>query len=324
MIESKKKFQADPSCCPACSITLRPGELESHYIQEVDRLYKLTSVRRGRSRPSVPVAPATPPSSNRLSSTEATPEGRWETYQRIKANRQGRLRIKNRKRKTDETTCPVCNERVHGSLEELNAHVEQCLRKHGSSVEEEENVDVEGDGEMFVEYEWAGQRRIRASTLLVGGYAGHVSKNIVENNDGAGIATASSSTSRAGDDEEDLVVDGDDTATFGPTQFSEADVVMPSVDGGSREVKERNALREAVISPGGSTSICEGENSTALVDATEEDVGDEEITSEGNDGSQKASLSEEESRNPLVEALKNRIRELEGENRSVKCLICMV
>jgi hypothetical protein len=33
-------------------------------------------------------------------------------------------------------------------------------------------VDVEGDSEMYEEYEWAGQRRIRATTLLVGGFAG--------------------------------------------------------------------------------------------------------------------------------------------------------
>ena len=29
----------------------------------------------------------------------------------------------------DEATCPVCNERVQGSVEELNSHVEMCLRK---------------------------------------------------------------------------------------------------------------------------------------------------------------------------------------------------
>lgn len=46
--------------------------------------------------------------------------------------------------------------------------------QHGSVTEEDENVDVEGEGnsEMYEEYEWAGQRRIRASTLLVGGFAG--------------------------------------------------------------------------------------------------------------------------------------------------------
>jgi hypothetical protein len=44
--------------------------------------------------------------------------------------------------------------------------------QHGATADEDENVDVEGDSEMFEEYEWAGQRRIRATTLLVGGFAG--------------------------------------------------------------------------------------------------------------------------------------------------------
>jgi hypothetical protein len=37
------------------------------------------------------------------------------------------------------------------------------------------DIDVEGDednGETFEEYEWAGQKRVRASSLLSGGYVG--------------------------------------------------------------------------------------------------------------------------------------------------------
>ena len=33
-------------------------------------------------------------------------------------------------------------------------------------------MDVEGDGETFEEYTWAGQTRIRATTMLEGGFAG--------------------------------------------------------------------------------------------------------------------------------------------------------
>lgn len=47
--------------------------------------------------------------------------------------------------------------------------------QHGAAADEDENVDVEGDNEMYEEYEWAGQRRIRATTLLVGGFAGEYS-----------------------------------------------------------------------------------------------------------------------------------------------------
>lgn len=51
-----------------------------------------------------------------------------QTFQRIKNNRQGRLRIKIRKRKADDG-CPICIGRPHRTQEELNMHVEQCSRK---------------------------------------------------------------------------------------------------------------------------------------------------------------------------------------------------
>lgn len=51
----------------------------------------------------------------------------------------------------------------------------------------------------------------------------------------------------AGDEDEgDLIVDEDDSATFGPAQYTEGDVVVPSSDG-SAEEKEREALRDAVM-----------------------------------------------------------------------------
>ena len=59
------------------------------------------------------------------------------------------------------------------------------------------------------------------------------------------MATSSSRPSPV-EEEADLVVDGDDSATYGPPQYSEADVIMTSADG-PREEKEREALREAII-----------------------------------------------------------------------------
>ena len=91
---------------------------------------------------------------------------------------QARIRVKNRKRKADEPSCPVCSERLSGTPEELNQHVERCLNKHnngnpaGPNNLDEEEVDVEGDAETFEEYEWAGQRRVRATSMLVGGFSG--------------------------------------------------------------------------------------------------------------------------------------------------------
>lgn len=183
--------------------------------------------------------------------------------------------------------------------------------QNGGAADEDENVDVEGDGETFEEYEWAGQKRIRASTLLQGGYAA------------AGLATASS---RARQDEEDgeLVVDGDETATYGPPQYSEADVVPPS----SEADVGRDALREAVLSPDGRATPAapRADGPSSGGDAEDKDKDDDQPSmtppAEGPEGSGAVS-------NPTLEALKRRIRELELESKAasvdkLKCLICMV
>lgn len=39
-------------------------------------------------------------------------------------------RTKNKKRRpTEESCCPICNEKLSGTSEELNGHVELCLKK---------------------------------------------------------------------------------------------------------------------------------------------------------------------------------------------------
>ena len=86
-VTGKKKYPADPSCCPVCGVTVRPGELEPHYVQEVERLYKLsgsTRVRRlslGNSRQPLPTGPGSSSGPRREgigSAGDGTPEGRWD------------------------------------------------------------------------------------------------------------------------------------------------------------------------------------------------------------------------------------------------------
>ena len=69
------------------------------------------------------------------------------------------------------------------------------------------------EGDSYEEYEWAGQRRIRATTMLQGGFAA------------AGMQTVCTKVTGVDEETEDVVVDGDDTATFGPAQFNESDVL---------------------------------------------------------------------------------------------------
>ncbi|XP_018396359.1 PREDICTED: E3 ubiquitin-protein ligase RNF220-like [Cyphomyrmex costatus] len=332
----KKKFPSDPSCCPVCGVTVRPQELEQHFAQELDRLYKVSSAS-SRPRPSRSTLPPTHPQDHSHgtmlhapSAADGTPQGRWETYKRIKANRQARIRVKNRKRKADEASCPVCSERLSGTPEELNQHVDRCLNKQNNgnpagqnaNVDEEE-VDVEGDPE-YEEYEWAGQTRVRATSMLVGGFSA------------AGLATSSNNRSgaRGGgnqeDEDVDLVVDGDDAAEFGPAQYSEADVVAPRVDGTPREQKERDALREAVISPNAPHTPQQltpdsGLTAQGLVEVKPE-PGAATAVAQQNDPDEGASGSpRRDGDTPVVEALRGRIRELEAEMRGqpFKCLICM-
>ncbi|XP_076762384.1 E3 ubiquitin-protein ligase RNF220 isoform X1 [Xylocopa sonorina] len=332
--QGKKKFPSDPSCCPACGVTVRPQDLEQHFAQELDQLHKISSAfsRSRVPRSNLPAGhPQDHPHGPMLhapSAADGTPQGRWETYKRIKANRQARIRVKNRKRKADEPSCPVCSERLSGTPEELNQHVERCLNKHnngnpaGHNNLDEEEVDVEGDAETFEEYEWAGQRRVRATSMLVGGFSA------------AGLATSSSNRSSAGgnggtnqqeDEDVDLVVDGDDAAEFGPAQYSEADVITPRVEGTAREQKERDALREAVISPNApNTPHTPDQIGQGLVEVKPEPGTPTPIGQNEQDDGASAS-PRRDGDTPVIEALRGRIRELEAEMRGqpFRCLICM-
>lgn len=112
----QRRKQTEPISCPVCSITLRPSEMEHHYSIEVDRLHKLqttgskpkrsstnsikdqiatcsSSGSTGNSNPATTNTPSTPSSS---SSTveQIDPKECWNTYQRIKNNRQARLKVR--------------------------------------------------------------------------------------------------------------------------------------------------------------------------------------------------------------------------------------
>ncbi|XP_059622398.1 protein Teyrha-meyrha-like [Phlebotomus argentipes] len=145
-----------PNSCPVCGIQLSSAELETHFLTELDRLYKLsTPAERQRLRAtfSLPGMVGSP-----------GPDSRWETFHRIRNNRQNRLRAKTRKRKGDSDSdysptrgpvmagqcqsCPVCHGRLQRTAEEIAQHVEECLKKSGGAQaagqDEDETVDVEG------------------------------------------------------------------------------------------------------------------------------------------------------------------------------------
>ncbi|CAH0562343.1 unnamed protein product [Brassicogethes aeneus] len=289
LVMSKKK--RDPSSCPVCGLTISPGDLETHFMHELERLYKLSgtgvaSTRKRRPEPGRP--PALPGDSG--------PEGRWETFQRIKTNRQGRLRLKIRKRKGDEN-CVICTGRPHRTQEELNLHVEQCTRK--MQQDEDETVDVEGDSELE---EWSEVQRRRTSSLVSGP---------------TGTPSSTGRNTEIDNEADDVIVDGDDPeeSSFGPSQYTENDVVV-------KEVKDKDQAQ--------SQSQVATVNSSGDVEVKVETGGQQ------CDSNVSTSDAGSSSRIQLIEELRNRIRQLEGEagtettatstdaaSDDYKCLICL-
>ncbi|KAI4467504.1 hypothetical protein MML48_2g00017596 [Holotrichia oblita] len=266
---SVNKRKRDPSSCPICGLTISQSDLQTHFMHELERLYKLSGTgivagrkRRADSRRS-PVLPG-----------DSGPEGRWETFQRIKVNRHGRLRTKIKKRKGED--CPVCSERIHRSPETVGVHEDQCSRKNMN--EEDETVDVEGDSEFD---EWAEGQRRRTNPLTI-------------------VGTTPSSSGRVSTDAEgdDVIVDGDELeeSTFGPSQYTESDVVI--------KILTTKIVRKRVNA---------GQQCDSIVSTSD---------------------AEPSSRAQMIEELRNRIRQLEAEgpgdtltttdNEDYKCLICLL
>uniref|UniRef100_A0A673J8I8 E3 ubiquitin-protein ligase RNF220 n=1 Tax=Sinocyclocheilus rhinocerous TaxID=307959 RepID=A0A673J8I8_9TELE len=223
-----------------------------------------------------------------------------------------------RRKPEDGQVCPLCSTPLTGTEEEMSRHVEQCLFKREGATEED-SADVEGEnGTRFEEYEWCGQKRVRATTLLEGG---------------TGFAMCRAKESH--DSDADLDVDGDDTLEYGKAQYTEADII-PCSGEDQGEAKEREALRGAVLNGGVPSNRITPEFSKWASDEMPS-------TSNGESSKQEPSSSSlsstprtcknseiekitEDSTATTLEALKARIRELEKQilrGDRYKCLICM-
>ncbi|XP_001862905.2 E3 ubiquitin-protein ligase RNF220 [Culex quinquefasciatus] len=319
----QRKQTSDPLCCPICGVTLRSSEIDQHFALEVDRLDKILKPKQnltgqcfgGGPSSSAAAVPGTSSGSsnghaeNGESSTVVNPDECWGTYQKIKNNRQARLKMKSRKRKTEDNICPICNKTV---LEELTVHVDACLRKsetNGSnggttsrgtdSDDDDASIDVEG-GENFEVYEWAGQTRVRTTSSL------HQSGS---------FASTTVRVTNADDTDDELNVDGDETQIYGPPQYSERDIIYPIADNRYKD----SYLRGLVMANEPATLQRRSDNSAA------------------GEGSSRAHQSLQQQQQPtppraengqhadqIIESLKSKVREYEGfiQNRP-KCLICM-
>ncbi|XP_053100297.1 E3 ubiquitin-protein ligase RNF220 isoform X4 [Hemicordylus capensis] len=306
----KKKatlFDSQAPICPICQVLLRPGELQEHMEQELEKLTQLNISKNSLLKDVM--APGTPksillsasikregdsPTASPHSSDDIHHSDRYQTFLRVRANRQTRLNArigKMKRRKQDEG------------------------QREGSCMMEDDSVDIENEnGNRFEEYEWCGQKRIRATTLLEGGFRG------------SGFVMCSGKENP--DSDADLDVDGDDTLEYGKPQYTEADII-PCTGEEPGEAKEREALRGAVLNGGTPSTRITPEFSKWANDEMPSTSNGESSKQEPMQKTCKNSDIEkitEDSAVTTFEALKARVRELERQlsrGDRYKCLICM-
>ncbi|NXO85598.1 RN220 ligase, partial [Sitta europaea] len=305
----KKKatlFDSQAPICPICQVLLRPGELQEHMEQELEKLTQLNISKSSILKDAM--AAGTPksillsasikregdsPTASPHSSDDIHHSDRYQTFLRVRANRQTRLNArigKMKRRKQDEG------------------------QREGSCMTEDDSVDIENEnGNRFEEYEWCGQKRIRATTLLEGGFRG------------SGFIMCSGKENP--DSDADLDVDGDDTLEYGKPQYTEADIIPCTEEPG--EAKEREALRGAVLNGGTPSTRITPEFSKWASDEMPSTSNGESSKQETMQKTCKNSDIEkitEDSAVTTFEALKARVRELERQlsrGDRYKCLICM-
>lgn len=214
--------------------------------------------------------------------------------------------LKNRKRKIEDRSCPICNKVI---TEDLQLHVELCLKKQeNSSDESDDEIDV---GES---YSWCGQTRIRATSLIEGNLSSTVTGTCVKPSE---------------DEDTEVNIDGDDdTQVYGAAQYSERDVILLNT--------EDQRLRDLVIGdPAPSTSSARDqpeENNQNVANSASPSISplaekfdfDTEKPPSDKDKLPTSTNEADQSSQQVIESLKSRIREYENfiKNKP-KCLICL-
>ncbi|XP_034556618.1 E3 ubiquitin-protein ligase RNF220 isoform X3 [Notolabrus celidotus] len=199
----KALYDAQAPMCPVCQAVLRPGELQDHMEQELNKLTQIqisaTSMQhdhRLRTPKSFSLSlhikreggsPTSPPRQS-----EDAHSDRYQTFLRVRANRHTRLNVrigKLKRRKPEEG-------------------------QEGSA----ELVPLEDD--------WNEKRRIQM-TSLVGGFKAAV--------------LVSTTSKECRDSDADLDVDGDDTLEYGRAQYTETDVI-PCSGESSKETTVKSSI----------------------------------------------------------------------------------
>ncbi|KAH8357136.1 hypothetical protein KR084_004005 [Drosophila pseudotakahashii] len=324
----------DDVICPTCDVKIKRSQVADHCQVEMERLHKPISVANQPAQP----AGSTAASASQGSGSGSGGRQPWSVFQRVQRNRQARQRQRTRKRpaspgpspaaaaqppppaappEASQPTCPVCNQNFPQS--NIQEHVNQCLRqsrRNGQANGERHSSEDSEDSEEYEEYEWAGQKRIRVSTLVQGGYSALGLGQTIKYN---------GSQQTQEDEDEDLNVDEDDTHIYGPTQYGEGDViplVNEDTEGNVSEADVTSYVRRLISSSDGpkanhSNEATEQETATASNVEAAPPAREEPSTS-------RSTRSASQNQQQVIESLKAKLRLYEKQAQGkYKCLICI-
>ncbi|EPQ08021.1 E3 ubiquitin-protein ligase RNF220 [Myotis brandtii] len=303
-------FDSQAPICPICQVLLRPSELQEHMEQELEQLAQLPTSKNSLLKDAM--APGTPKSL--LLSASIKREGESPT---ASPHSSATDDLHHSDRYQGSVTPRGRRTKLQARIGKMKRRKQDEGQREGSCMAEEDAVDIEHENSnRFEEYEWCGQKRIRATTLLEGGFRG------------SGFVMCSGKENP--DSDADLDVDGDDTLEYGKPQYTEADII-PCTGEEPGEAKEREALRGAVLKQVG------GPPSTRITPEFSKWASDEMPSTSNGESSKQEAMQKtcknsdiekitEDSAVTTFEALKARVRELERQlsrGDRYKCLICM-
>ncbi|KAG9070089.1 hypothetical protein KI688_009420 [Linnemannia hyalina] len=278
-----KRAKRNPSIkCPICHEYVTPGQYQQHYRMELAQLETGASSEVGRGKRGAAIAASKQfmKGKSRASATDQEKQNMLRDIQKRRGARQNNKdgngvgsgrggggggggrdldlglagALEDSLNDDSPATCFICNERLFGSLDDINTHIDACLTNpqpsrhdtQGSYSSSGANTPVSGGAsgrssiattpnarmaDSFEEYTWAGQTRIRATALFEGGMASL----------GSGSRTVQE------DIDDDLNVEDDEDDEYGGAQFTERDVVLNIEDPDTDELREIVMESTAVV-----------------------------------------------------------------------------
>ncbi|GFT13425.1 e3 ubiquitin-protein ligase Rnf220 [Nephila pilipes] len=191
--------------CPVCGVSLQLSELSSHFDLEVERLMEMNKCPSSHIEISSMHSPFSSPLCMVRKDDKGKPESRWETYQRVKGNRTTRLtsaRCVIKRKKWDDPNERAQEESVH--------LLPPALRKREQDMDPETSID----SRTAANFNWAVTARLHAYASLQ-----------------RSLPDFSARKFEVPEDEnQELNVDGDDSATYGQPHYTEADVITCSTE----------------------------------------------------------------------------------------------